>query len=231
MMTEQEIKDGVAARNWFHCIHLPYGIVTPGTREPNAWDMYRLPAKLTGKRVIDIGAWDGGFSYEAERRGAASVTAMDLWGNLKKEPGTGGYGWDNFTFAHDALESKVQAINRNVYEICPEMGVYDLVIFLEVLYHLQDPFLGLRKVASLVASQGKLVLETWIDCVAAPYPAMAFYEGSELNGDPTNWWGPNQACVEALLRSVGFKTIERVYMREDVHLGGRGQRACFHATR
>lgn len=230
-MTEQEIRDGVAERQWFHNIRLPHNIITPGTREPGAWEMYRLPKRLDGMSVIDIGAWEGGFSFEAERRGADSVLAMDVWGNQDGDPGSGGYGWDNFQFAHRALKSKVATLNRNVYDIEPSMGTYDVVLFLEVLYHLQHPIFGLEKVASLVHNKGLLVLETWIDCVNVDYPAMAFYETTDLAGDPTNWWGPNQKCVEALLRTVGFKHVKRVYMREDVHLGGRGQRACFHATR
>ena len=230
-MTEQEIRDGVAARHWFHNIHLPYGIKTPGTRDPNAWSMYKLPEKLDGLHVLDIGAWDGGFSYESERRGAASVTAMDLWGNIHGEPGSMGEGWDNFSFAHKALESKVVPVNRNVYDLNPDCGQFDLVLFLEVLYHLQDPMKGLKCVHSVIKPGGKLVLETWMDALSVPVPAMFYYEGDELNKDATNWWGPNKLCVEAMLRTTGFKNIEQVYFRQDCHFEGRGQRACFHAIK
>lgn len=228
-MLEQTIRDGVAARSWFHCIQLPYGIVTPGTREPDAWQLYKLPERLDEKSVLDVGAWEGGFSFEAERRGAKSVLAVDLW-NRKDDPGSMGYGWDNLVFARAAIGSKVETQYQSVYMLSPDfLGVFDVVLFLEVLYHLQHPLLALQKISSVCGSF--LALETWIDCVDVPYPAMAFYEGPELNGDPTNWFGPNRACVEGMLRTVGFKNIEMVYSRPDVHLGGRGMRACFHATK
>lgn len=227
-MTEQEVRDGVNTRKWFHVIPLPYGIVTPGTREPDAWQVYKLPERLDGQTLLDIGAWDGQFSFEAERRGA-EVTAMDLWNRPDADPGSGGYGWDNFMFAHRCLQSKVKTVNASVYDIPVNGNKYDMVLFLEVLYHLQDPLLGLKKVASICNKT--LVLETWIDAMFVEQPAMIYYEGNELAGDPTNWWGPNQKCVEAMLRTVGFKSIEMVWYRNDVHFDGRGRRACFHAIK
>ncbi len=229
-MTEQEIRDGVESRKpWFHCIKLPFGIVTPGTREPDAWETYKLPERLDGKRVLDIGAWEGQFSFEAEQRGAKTVVAMDVW-NRKDEPGSGGYGWFNYQFAHEVLKSQVETLDRNIYEI-QVYRQFDLVLFLEVLYHLQEPFLGLRRVSSLTAPGGMLCLETWIDAEWIDEPAMIFYPGKELNGDPTNWWGPNIACVQSMVLAAGFKTCQLVWSRPDVHLGGRGKRACFHATK
>lgn len=237
-MTEQEIRDGVAARTWFHVIHLPHDIVTPGTREPDAWQMYKMPDRLDGKKVLDIGAWEGQFSFEAERRGAEEVIAMDVW-DMTNEPGSIGLGWENFQFCHRALNSKVEWWNKNVYQLGrtakTDDGLLDLpprfdyVFFLEVLYHLQNPILGLQNVAAVC--KDTLILETWIDACWVEQPAMMFYEGKELNGDPTNWWGPNQACVEAMLRTVGFKSVEMVWSRNDVHFDGRGKRACFHAKK
>lgn len=228
--TRDALQNAVEVRRpWFHVIPLPHGVVTPGTREPDAWALYKLPERLDGLTVLDIGAWEGQFSFEAERRGAAAVTAMDVW-NRNDEPGSIGAGWERFQFCHAALKSNVHARNCNVYTLSDSGiggGEFGLVLFLEVLYHLQDPFLGLRKVASVCRRQ--LVLETWLDCCETPFPAMAFYPGAELNGDPTNWWGPNQACVEALLRATGFTRVEMVWSRADIHLGGRGRRACFHA--
>lgn len=227
-MTEHEIQDGVAKRKWFHCIDLGHGIVTPGFREREAWNNYRLPERLDGKRVLDIGAWEGGFSFEAERRGASQVVAMDVWGNEAHEPGSGGYGWDNFQFCHQALNSNVIPENRNVYDLAPDLGAFDLVLFLEVLYHLQDPHRGLRNIHSVMAPGGMVCLETWIDAEWIEQPAAIFYPGAELAGDPTNWWGPNIKCVQLMAATAGFKEAELVWWRNDVHFGGRGKRACFH---
>lgn len=226
-MTHEEIVDGVAKRQWFHCIDLGNGIVTPGTREKDAWQMYRLPERLDGKRVLDIGAWEGGFSFEAERRGASQVIAMDVWGTTQ-EPGSVGAGWENFQFAHNALNSKVIPEFMNVYSLSPSLGPFDLILFLEVLYHLQDPIAGLRHVKSALAPGGMVCLETWIDAEWIDEPAAIFYPGAELNNDPTNWWGPNIKCVQLMAATVGFKEAELVWWRQDVHFGGRGKRACFH---
>lgn len=226
-MTEQEIRDGVAARKWFHNIQLPYGIVTPGTREPDAWQTYKLPEKLDGLSVLDIGAWDGGFSFEAERRGADSVTAMDVW-NCTDEPGSAGNGWDNYQFAHAALDSQVQTLNRSITSIWQVGRKFDLILFLEVLYHLQEPLYALRRINSMLACGGMVCLETWIDAEWIEEPAAIFYPGAELAGDPTNWWGPNVKCVQSWAIAAGFATCELVWSKNDVHLGGRGKRACFH---
>lgn len=235
MMTEQEIRDGVADRKWFHNIQLPYGIVTPGTREPDAWQTYKLPEKLDGLRVLDIGAWEGGFSFESERRGASSVTAMDVW-NRTNEPGSGGYGWENFQFCHRVLGSGVKTWNMNVYDLDAldkrphdqDDVTFDMILFLEVLYHLQDPLRAIRNIRNRLAKNGMVCLETWIDAEWIEEPAAIFYPGAELAGDPTNWWGPNIKCVQSWAIAAGFAACELVWSKNDVHLGGRGKRACFH---
>lgn len=226
-MKKEEILEGVSKRHWFHCIDLGNGIVTPGTREKNAWQLYNLPERLDGKSVLDIGAWEGQFSFEAERRGAEKVVAMDVWGNVS-EPGSGGYGWENFQFAHAAIGSKVITEFLNVYSLSPSLGPFDLILFLEVLYHLQDPLGALKHVKSALAKDGMVCLETWIDAEWIDSPAMIFYPGNELNNDPTNWWGPNIKCVQSMASTAGFRECKVVWWRQDVHFNGRGKRVCFH---
>ena len=135
---------------------------------------------------MDIGAWDGFFSFEAEHRGAKKVLATDsfCWGGSV-------YGTkDGFELARKALNSQVEDITIDVNEITPEkIGVFDLVLFLGVLYHMRHPLLALERVSSVAEKQ--LILETQVDLLQCRYPAMRFYPGSELKNDPTNWWGPN----------------------------------------
>lgn len=80
------------------------------------------------------------------------------------------------------------------------------MLFLGVLYHLPNPLLALERVASV--TRGLLILETVVDMVGHRRPAAAFYPDRELNNDPTNWWGPNQAAVQGMLRSVGFDRVD-----------------------
>ena len=143
-----------------------------------------LPASLAGRTVLDIGAWDGFFSFEAERRGAARVVATDHYS-------WHGGGWGSkagFELARTTLGSRVEDVDIDVMDLSPErVGAFDVVLFLGVLYHLPHPLLALERVASV--SRDLLILETVVDMVGVRRPAMAFYPGRELNGDPTNWWG------------------------------------------
>jgi tRNA (mo5U34)-methyltransferase len=158
---------------------------------------------VAGKTVLDIGANDGFFSFEAERRGASRVLATDHfhWS---------GPGWGNkggFDYAHARLDSRISSLDIDVPKISPEtVGMHDVVLFLGVLYHLRDPLAGLANAASVTSDL--LVVETVTALGLLPWPAMRFYEGAELHGDPTNFWGPNRACLAAMARELGFKRVE-----------------------
>ncbi|MCM8797114.1 MAG: hypothetical protein NC923_04465 [Candidatus Omnitrophica bacterium] len=69
--------------------------------------------------------------------------------------------------------------------------------------------MALEKVYSVTA--GQLILETHVDLNNYDLPAAVFYPGAELNNDPTNWWGPNDKLVTAMLTTVGFKKVEKVH--------------------
>lgn len=195
----------VDAISWFHRIDLGDGIVTPGRDDSQSkLAEIRMPADLSGQTVLDIGAYDGFFSFEAERRGAARVVAMDNWG----EPECSGR--EGIDLARAALGSGVEIVKGDIQALDPErLGTFDLVLFMGVLYHLRHPLLGLEKVAAV--TRAMLILETHADLLDLGRPAMAFYPGSELARDQTNWWGPNIAAVEAMLRVVGFGRIEVVH--------------------
>jgi tRNA (mo5U34)-methyltransferase len=201
-----DLRSRVDAVNWFHTIDLGNGILTRG-RDDSASRLARMqiPDDLTGMSVLDVGAWDGYFSFEAERRGAARVLAID---SFSWEGG----GWGSkagFELAHEALGSSVESQTIDVLDLSPEtVGVFDLVLFLGVLYHMRDPLLALERVASVTGKQ--LIVDTHVDLIGLRRPAAAFYPGDELNRDPSNWWGPNPAAVEAMLRTVGFPRVEIV---------------------
>lgn len=206
-MTESEIREGVKKFGWWGSINLGHGIITPGVRPIDAWDMYGLPARMDGLRVLDVGANDGYFSFEAERRGAKEILAIDLWDH--PDQGTSGGGWDRIMFAKSALESKVYALETSVYDLFPNIPHFDAILFIQVFYHLQHPFLAMQKLGALCKSW--MALETVIDSENNPVPGMTFYPGNELADDPSNWWGPNPACVEAMAKAVGFKTCEIIW--------------------
>lgn len=202
-----DTRSRVDALRWYHTIDLGRGVVTKGVdNSPERLSRLQLPASFSGKSVLDIGAWDGFFSFEAERRGARRVVASDhyAWHGL----GWGsGQGKSAFELARAVLDSHVEDVDVDVLDLTPErVGSFDVVLFLGVLYHLPNPLLALERVASV--TEGMLVLETVVDMVGIARPAAAFYPDRELNGDPTNWWGPNHAAVAGMLRAVGFARVD-----------------------
>jgi tRNA (mo5U34)-methyltransferase len=201
----EKVRAEIADVNWYHQIDLGDGIVTPGVDDtPSRMAPLELPSDLSGKSVLDIGAWDGFFSFEAERRGAGRVLATDsyCWS---------GEGWgtkEGFLTASRILGSRVDDLEIDVMDLSPDrVGTFDLVLFVGVLYHLRHPLLGLERVASVTGDQ--LIFDSHTAMIKERDPVMRFYPGTELNNDPTNWWGANPPAVEAMLRDVGFERIER----------------------
>jgi len=244
-MPGDDPRSRVGGVRWYHTIDFGQGLVTAGV-DDSAYRLARLdfPPSLDGRSVLDIGAWDGFFSFEAERRGAARVLASD-WYSWH------GPGWGKkagFELARTILGSRVEDIDIDVMDLSPErVGTFDVVLFLGVLYHLPHPLLALERVASV--TRGLLILETVVDLIGLRRPAMAFYPERQLNDDPTNWWGPNAAAVHAMLRAVGFARSRSVTPqpsaiyrglraaahhlkgKNEFHLAFRQDRMVFHAEK
>ena len=224
-MNPHDLASRAAALRWYHSIDLGNGVVTNGADDtPFRLARLDLPASLAGRTVLDVGAWDGFFSFEAERRGASRVVASDYYS-------WHGPGWGNkaaFQLAREARGSKVEDVDIDVMDLSPErVGLFDVVLFLGVLYHLRHPLLALERVASV--TRDLLILETVVDMVGIDRPAAAFYPGRELNNDPTNWWGPNVPAVHGMLHSVGFERVRTVTSPPSaIH---RGARALYHRLR
>lgn len=189
---------------WFHQIELGNGVVTPGIDKTREKIGYMKFPDMTGKSVIDIGAWNGAMSFEAERLGAKRVLATDhyCWGG-------DGQGRKGFELARKIIGSQVEDKNIRVEDISPDtVGEFDIVLFLGVLYHAPDPLGYLRRVRSVCREMA--IVETLVDGLDIPRPALMFYEGSVMNDDPSNFFGPNRLACEAMMREVGFAKVEMV---------------------
>lgn len=194
----------IADVQWFHAIDLGGGVVTPGSVRVDRLDRMGVPARLDGRTVLDIGAWDGLWSFEAERRGASRVLATDSFVWDEGSP----YGKRGFDLAHAALGSAVESQLIDVMELSPDqVGTWDLVLCLGVLYHLRDPVAALERVASVTGDQ--LILETVTALSRVRHPAALCFPDTELSHDPTNWWALNDRAVIGLLRRSGFHTVRR----------------------
>jgi tRNA (mo5U34)-methyltransferase len=205
-MTEiapDELARRVAATRWYHVLDLGGGVKTPGVYDAAAVvDRMGIAERLEGRSVLDIGAWDGFWSFEAERRGANRVLATDSYS-------WSGAGWgtkDGFNLAREALGSSVESLEIDVLDLDPaRVGTFDLVLFLGVLYHLRDPITAVERVASVTAD--RMILETVVSLMWLPVGGARLFTGAELEADPTNAWALNTRAVAGLLRDQGFRRV------------------------
>ena len=192
---------------WFHSLSLN-GDITDGVRPPDVLSreadaIFAHP--LEGKTVLDIGAWDGYFSFEAERRGAARVLSTDhfCWS---------GPGWGSkagYDFAHKTLGSKNETLDIDPFDLDPKiLGTFNTVLFLGVLYHLTDPYNGLKKAADM--ADELLIVETVTAQNYQPEAVLQFFENDSLDNDPTNFFAPNTKALAGMLREFGFARIDIV---------------------
>jgi tRNA (mo5U34)-methyltransferase len=232
---------------WHHKIEVAPGVWTPGLQDtPTVLSQIGMPADLSGMRVLDIGARDGFFTFEAERRGAAEVLALD-----NESPHNTG-----FAIAAELLGSKATYVTENVYSLDPERyGRFDLVLFLGVIYHLRHPLLALDRIHDVCAPGGLMLLEThmideglvdangdWrkladFNPELTALPIVQYYPANMLGGDPTSQWAPNRVALEGWLRGSGFEPLSTwqhafrggaVARREE--LGAAGERAVDEAA-
>jgi tRNA (mo5U34)-methyltransferase len=202
---------------WFHNLVLD-GIETApdhflGNYPAHKFERFSaaLPADLTGKTVLDIGCNAGFYAFEMKRRGAARVVGVDPDPRYLAQA----------RLAAEVLGHEIELRDLDIYRI-GELGErFDLVIFMGVLYHLRHPLLALdllhdHVVGERLLFQSMLRGVTEVAAVASDYPfeeteiferpghpAMYFVE-HRYAGDWTNWWIPNRAAIEAMLRSAGF---------------------------
>ncbi|CAM8654078.1 MULTISPECIES: class I SAM-dependent methyltransferase [Sphingobium] len=224
---------------WFHSFAFPDGARVDGIKPLESLQEEAdliFPTPLAGKRVLDIGAWDGFFSFQAERRGAAEVLATDhfCWS---------GQGWGDkrgFDHAHARFGSQVRSRDLDVADHrVADLGQFDMVLLLGVLYHVTDPYLTLEAAAAM--SRDHLVIETVTALRHEPVPAMRLFTELELDRDPTNFWAPNilalrEMCVRfgysrfqvlpEALDNQGWRKLAMPFRKKD-----RYRRAIFHAWR
>jgi len=202
-----DFSQDLIAKGWYHSFEFADGSVIDGYMplavQKERYARYPIPQDLRGKRVLDIGAWDGWFSFEAERHGAQTV-AIDY----VEIP--------TFLQVHRRLGSKVDYRVLDFYELpSAGLGKFDVVFFLGVLYHLRHPLLALEIVCGLttdVAIVESFVIDadTWQEHPDA-VPTLEFYENFELGNQYDNWSGLTVACLLAMCRAAGFCRVELLF--------------------
>lgn len=206
--------------DWFHNLNLGGVQTAPnhflGDYPEIKWRGFAnaIPADLTGKSVLDIGCNGGFYSIEMKRRGASRVVGVDHDETYLAQA----------RFAAEVCGVDIEFHRLSVYDVARLGEKFDVVLFLGVLYHLRHPLLALDLIHEHVTRDLFVVqsMQRGSDEVAplegdyhfwqtqifdSPgYPKMFFVE-QKYSGDPTNWWIPNRACMEAMLRSAGFQVL------------------------
>jgi tRNA (mo5U34)-methyltransferase len=243
-MTSMPNTDGLADQaanySWYHHVPLGPGVVTKGSTTVT-WEKHEFPS-FKDQTVLDIGAWDGGYSFLAEREGASRVVALDhyVWGvdwvarekywNECAERGVlPDHGrdatdfWDDslpgrrpFDFARRVLDSRVEAVVADFTTVdLDSLGQFDVVLYLGVLYHMPEPLAclqRLRQVTRRVAA---------ISTVGLNVPGMndqrllQFQPGNELGADFGNWFVPSVSALESLCLAAGFARVEVIVGPDD----------------
>lgn len=221
-LTQEQIQERVRELGeWFHNLDLRGVQTAPrhflGDYPQNKWQTFAhaLPADLRGKTVLDIGCNAGFYALEMQRRGADRVVAIDFDETYLAQA----------RFAAQVRGADIEFHQLSVYDVARLGERFDVVLFLGVFYHLRHPLLALDLIHEHVA--GDLLvfqsMQRGSENVAVfmkdhsfreteiferpAYPRMFFIEHRYAD-DPTNWWIPNRACSEAMLRSAGFEILD-----------------------
>lgn len=150
---------------WTHQIKLPNGKVTPGEWFPSVEEYGLAKINFKNKRVLDIGCLDGFYSFYAEQNGAKEVLSIDVndvnEGQFNKELNPDNHTHTGYLYAHNKLKSKAKYIfPYSVYDLDPKViGMFDIVLFLGVVYHLAHPVLALEKINNVMKLDGVLIVE------------------------------------------------------------------------
>jgi tRNA (mo5U34)-methyltransferase len=210
-----EVLERAKEIGWYHTIELAPGHVTEGLFDlRDQVSGYGLPDRLDGKRVLDVGTWDGFWAFEMERRGA-EVVSLDLdwerdldWpprrrpASFPEEPRGAG-----FRIAHEALDSNVERMNLSIYHATPEeIGTFDLVFCGSVLIHLRDQLLALERIANLCT--GTFISAEEYDKLAnlVPFPVSRYHADRDK---AVVFWLPSIKTWKRMLGTAGFDRVEQ----------------------
>ena len=213
-MSVEGLQGEVDRYPWYHSLDLGQGVVTTGMFDHRgAEDRYGLPADLSGRRCLDVGTMDGFWAFAMERRGASAVVAVDIedpedldWPAslrhrvVKTIDETKGA---RFELARRSLGSSVERRLCSVYRLDPaELGTFDFVFCGDMLVHLKDPATAVERIRGVCSGTAVIA-----NPVKEQFPyrnrPLAQFDGI----DEFEWWLPNRAALERLLRAAGFTNV------------------------
>lgn len=233
-MDVDELRTRSEALTWFHSIDLGHGVVTKGESEGPFVPEGVLPA-LEGRTVLDIGAWDGFYSFLAERSGASRVVALDhyvwgvdfgardrYWAECRARGVLPDHSKDltefwrpdlpgrrGFDLAKEALGSSVEPVLADFMTAdLSALGSFDVVFYFGVLYHMKEPLTALERLRRVTASVA--VIET-AAVHLSPLPEsslLQFVSSDDLNADFGNWYVPTADALRSMCLAAGFAQVD-----------------------
>jgi tRNA (mo5U34)-methyltransferase len=233
-----DLQERVNELGWYHTLELAPGVVTEGMFDLRTHvDRYGLPERMDGMRVLEVGTWDGFWSFEFEKRGAAEVIALDLddereldW-PPRRRPKTfpDQRRGDGFRLAHEAFGSKVQRVVCNIYDADPaDLGTFDLVFCGMVLLHLRDQLLALERIARLCKGTFISAEEParWLDLI--PIPISRYHADREA---AVVYWLPSRRTWRQMIWTAGFDNVnEHARFRVRSEHGFEVRHVVIHAS-
>jgi tRNA (mo5U34)-methyltransferase len=220
--TPEQIEERVRELgDWFHNMDLSGVKTAPnhflGDYPSIKWCHFAhaIPSDLRGASVLDVGCNGGFYSIEMKRRGASRVVAIDTDPSYLEQA----------RFAAEIKGVDIELHQMSVFDVGQLGERFDLVLFMGVLYHLRHPLLALdllheHAVSGMLVVQSMLRGSHEVHATGTDYPfsersvfdepgfPRLYFIEDRFAGDPTNWWIPNRACVEAMLRSAGFEIVD-----------------------
>ncbi len=223
MLEDHSARNGLIeqakTREWFHTIDFGGGHSTPGPHDAQVGHQYHAfqDVDFTNKSVLDIGCWDGLWSYEAEKRGATDVYSTDL---ITQRDGD----VSNYQLAHSIFQSRAKyKTNVSVYDV-HTLGKndFDVVLYMGVFYHIKDPLLALARLRQVTKEGGLILVEG--EVVRSEKSYGEFYYNQDYARSSSNWWIPSIGCLREWVECSFFK-IEKEYDERNCGKTPRGSQS------
>jgi tRNA (mo5U34)-methyltransferase len=236
-MGTDELWERATEIGWYHSIDLGNGFVTPGLSRTPPIPVAKFPT-FQGRSVVDIGAWDGYYSFLAEREGASSVVALDHYVWCVDIPARDAYwreceaqgvmpdhdrdmvdfwhpdtlpGRRGFEFAAAHLGSNVRPVVGDLLTVdLASLGTFDIALYLGVLYHMREPLTALTRLRQICREVAVIESEALHIPELEDESLCEFYPGGELNVDYGNWYAPSSPALVGMCRAAGFRKVEVV---------------------
>jgi tRNA (mo5U34)-methyltransferase len=199
---------------WFHTFALDaeHGLYTPGVARDHRYRVPFLPESFAGKRVLDVGSFDGFYAFLAEHRGAERVVAVDneqyvAW--VKARWGIEVEGGEGFRAISELLGSRVEYVRGDALALADSGDRFDVVLCFGILHRVENPLGLLRVLGGLLAPGGQMLLETYgiVGDGRVGDGAIEVYEPSQVYpGDDYVYWGFGAGALGALGGYAGFSS-------------------------